>query len=341
MSVSIPNGMEFYIVRNTRNLRYLLFQFPTGWNSTKIMGLLEKTEVEFQFPTGWNSTKINYLIRKSNVVSIPNGMEFYKIQKIKFHLYQYSFNSQRDGILLDKATNTCKPCGFQFPTGWNSTLLLLLHFRRHPVSIPNGMEFYKTLAFEVCKNACFNSQRDGILLKEKAGSKKINTSFNSQRDGILPIGGCRSNPPMGFQFPTGWNSTLFESAEFLSKVSFQFPTGWNSTFWRGELRQQARVSIPNGMEFYSGRKNSFDPIVRFQFPTGWNSTLDLCREVVKSLFCFNSQRDGILLAILILFGIILVRFQFPTGWNSTIIIRQKALRVWEFQFPTGWNSTRT
>ena len=56
MSVSIPNGMEFYIVRNTRNLRYLLFQFPTGWNSTKIMGLLEKTEVEFQFPTGWNST---------------------------------------------------------------------------------------------------------------------------------------------------------------------------------------------------------------------------------------------------------------------------------------------
>ena len=31
---------------------------------------------------------------------------------------------------------------FQFPTGWNSTLLVIDTRRKIPVSIPNGMEFY-------------------------------------------------------------------------------------------------------------------------------------------------------------------------------------------------------
>ena len=33
------------------------------------------------------------------------------------------------------------------------------------VSIPNGMEFYSQLYVKRIKTACFNSQRDGILLK--------------------------------------------------------------------------------------------------------------------------------------------------------------------------------
>ena len=33
--VSIPNGMEFYRFLPIRPNRWNLFQFPTGWNSTK------------------------------------------------------------------------------------------------------------------------------------------------------------------------------------------------------------------------------------------------------------------------------------------------------------------
>ena len=55
---------------------------------------------------------------------------------------------------------------FQFPTGWNSTT-----------------EFLAANADEIC----FNSQRDGILQKEKRGIYNV---------------------PYKFQFPTGWNSTL-------------------------------------------------------------------------------------------------------------------------------------
>ena len=77
----------------------------------------------FQFPTGWNSTR---------------PFE-------RFIKEQGSFNSQRDGILL-----------------FYSTAGVKMRF----VSIPNGMEFYRT-----------------SYLKEQIESK--------------------------FQFPTGWNSTLF------------------------------------------------------------------------------------------------------------------------------------
>ena len=36
---------------------------------------------------------------------------------------------------------------FQFPTGWNSTFWGLLVYLHYNVSIPNGMEFYKTAEF--------------------------------------------------------------------------------------------------------------------------------------------------------------------------------------------------
>ena len=53
--VSIPNGMEFYIILQKLSLSVNLFQFPTGWNSTLLP-----------------------LFRVYNFrVSIPNGMEFY------------------------------------------------------------------------------------------------------------------------------------------------------------------------------------------------------------------------------------------------------------------------
>jgi len=34
--VSIPNGMEFYIIIVVLGAIYAVFQFPTGWNSTVV-----------------------------------------------------------------------------------------------------------------------------------------------------------------------------------------------------------------------------------------------------------------------------------------------------------------
>ena len=97
---------------------------------------------EFQFPTGWNSTKNTSKTANIDIVSIPNGMEFY--QKVIFLLERMlkGFNSQRDGILQ--------------------------RYRRRAranlfVSIPNGMEFYYAPLLKDGSPACFNSQRDGIL----------------------------------------------------------------------------------------------------------------------------------------------------------------------------------
>ena len=144
---------------------------------------------------------------------------------------------------------------------------------------------------------------------------------------------------------------------------FQFPTGWNSTLYEGWGDREAfGVSIPNGMEFYLattirdlaralsfnsqrdgilppqaateakagiGFNSQRDGILRdtyaeifpetklFQFPTGWNSTY--------RGFIFWSSRRG---------------FQFPTGWNSTGADEPRSSGENMFQFPTGWNSTQ-
>ena len=96
--------------------------------------------------------------------------------------------------------------------------------------------------------------------------------FNSQRDGILLYYVC---------------------GRLVHEYVFQFPTGWNSTVFLGELYIVFTVSIPNGMEFYAFYHLGVDVLAMFQFPTGWNSTLSsLC--VRLGLCCFNSQRDGIL-----------------------------------------------
>ena len=120
--VSIPNGMEFYTLAKTASLAVPMFQFPTGWNSTKEL-------LKF-------GVKID--------VSIPNGMEFYLNSTILSERSK-CFNSQRDGILqlsfqrrvywkgwvsipngmeFYKASSYLsyrRRSKFQFPTGWNST----------------------------------------------------------------------------------------------------------------------------------------------------------------------------------------------------------------------------
>ena len=139
--------MEFYLSRYAHKHTQSSFQFPTGWNSTKLYcskdisslysfnsqrdGILlftlsrHSAEIkQFQFPTGWNSTFSQPTLERTTV----------------------SFNSQRDGI-LPKHTILKRNFGlFQFPTGWNSTIDKADFPSHGLVSIPNGMEFYPLIS---------------------------------------------------------------------------------------------------------------------------------------------------------------------------------------------------
>ena len=73
-------------------------------------------------PNGMEFYKIaRYMRLRKKDVSIPNGMEFYGISCSFKILFVTRFNSQRDGIL-------------RLAAGLSRTA--------HYVSIPNGMEFY-------------------------------------------------------------------------------------------------------------------------------------------------------------------------------------------------------
>ena len=119
-------------------------------------------------------------------VSIPNGMEFYGfydkgdtivgsfnsqrdgiLPKMCLRLRVFhSFNSQRDGILLLLKAPRLYTKLFQFPTGWNSTMVI--------ISL-------------IILRMSFNSQRDGILHLQNTLEVGAKTRFNSQRDGILLV----------------------------------------------------------------------------------------------------------------------------------------------------------
>ena len=186
IEVSIPNGMEFYGADEPRNGRKNPFQFPTGWNSTNPLSLSNTASYrfnsqrdgilptrgrivdfqrKFQFPTGWNSTEIfPGTPEQRPLVSIPNGMEFYKpviarfdwrrefqfptgwnsTHRLVFNMFCVGgFNSQRDGILLCRLLCYIRNIFVSIPNGME------FYYRSSPylhemttVSIPNGMEFY-------------------------------------------------------------------------------------------------------------------------------------------------------------------------------------------------------
>ena len=140
---------------------------------------------------------------------------------------------------------------FQFPTGWNSTLVPCSTRSLSRVSIPNGMEFYLSTLRCAEWIPCFNSQRDGILRKIGSLIASLVNCFNSQRDGILRLGFGPGVALGAVSIPNGMEFYLCKILGNLHTQPFQFPTGWNST-------------------------NSMYPsqiMALFQFPTGWNSTL--------------------------------------------------------------------
>ena len=317
--------MEFYL-----KLEGIPKEDRAGFNSQRdgilpLKAILTILQITFQFPTGWNSTENLQNMIASAMVSIPNGMEFYAFGYTDQVFAAKSFNSQRDGILHKGIFASIKKALFQFPTGWNSTQLIKQRASRFVVSIPNGMEFYRHVEVRYFSRALrFNSQRDGILPPVSALRVISNFGFNSQRDGILPKVSkkrwktARVSIPNGMEFYAWVDLSPPQSKSFNSQrdgilrssrhstfrnTKFQFPTGWNSTLEWICRRRKAKVSIPNGMEFYA--------------------------PVVIALFAipsFNSQRDGILLRYLAC-ACYFAEFQFPTGWNSTPPIHQ---RLWHF-----------
>ncbi len=96
---------------------------------------------------------------------------------------------------------------------------------------------------------------------------------------------------------------------------FQFPTGWNSTLRPNLAAVRQRVSIPNGMEFYSFLYSSHSGLSCVSIPNGMEFYLGVMAEVGLSEG-FNSQRDGIL-PYRVASPLPRCEFQFPTGWNST------------------------
>ena len=101
----------------------------------------------------------------------------------------------------------------------------------------------------------------------------------------------------------------------LTRVSI--PNGMEFYSLRGvRTARPIKVSIPNRMEFYPiTEREKWQAFKEFQFPTGWNSTLLKMASIITHS-SFNSQRDGILLLASSLCENLPV-FQFPTGWNST------------------------
>ena len=177
-------------------------------------------------------------------------MEFYWIFS-RIWIELCSFNSQRDGILLN----------------FMERLFIAM-----AVSIPNGMEFYTSATKQIPCGYCFNSQRDGILRGQASLKDEKGERFNSQRDGILRDARLVATHihlvsiPNGMEFyklclifrlrRNGFNSQRDgilqdNGVKELTEMLFQFPTGWNSTkeqIWFGLF---IFVSIPNGMEFYA------------------------------------------------------------------------------------------
>ena len=106
ISVSIPNGMEFY--------------FYASMNILLVWGVSIPNRMKF-YPARNESRRLLFQ------VSIPNGMEFYaQIRRIDERKTEFQFPTGWNST--EKSWNEMSVSVFQFPTGWNSTFTEPLRF---------------------------------------------------------------------------------------------------------------------------------------------------------------------------------------------------------------------
>ena len=164
-SVSIPNGMEFY-----QGIIPIVAFGLTCFNSQRDGILLDFLEWIIHHIYCFNSQRdgilldigIDLLVFQPGFNSQRDGI---LLARRALGVYDDDrFNSQRDGILHRslRCIRWDSP-QFQFPTGWNSTLIPLRACSPDRVSIPNGMEFYDLSVNREFIKFSFNSQRDGSL----------------------------------------------------------------------------------------------------------------------------------------------------------------------------------
>ena len=114
-------------------------------------------------------------------------MEFYENDNC-FMVERNCFNSQRDGILRCLITSLSP--GLSFNSQRDGILLLILVAKSNltSVSIPNGMEFYRFRCDRVYtpRDVSIPNGMEFYLADENSDCKDYM-----------------------FQFPTGWNSTIF------------------------------------------------------------------------------------------------------------------------------------
>ena len=171
---------------------------------------------------------------------------------------------------------------FQFPTGWNSTLSRIAFSTSFRVSIPNGMEFYRSRREKLCRLRCvsipngmeFYIYRFKFALAENkfqfptgwnstlrsANIQKYNWRFNSQRDGIL-----RWNHSLKSKIEQRFNSQRDGILRVSDYIYLDGSRGFNS---------QRDGILPEIKLFYTAGQE-------FQFPTGWNSTRERRRKSCK------------------------------------------------------------
>ena len=228
-------------------------------------------------------------------VSIPNGMEFYPRRRW-LGCRCLGFNSQRDGILHYLIRVVVRVISVSIPNGMEFYRKFLLGIvRNFSVSIPNGMEFYFSFEIQLARYSEFQFPTGWNSTWVSVGAGASSECFNSQRDGILLKFRKQERQHRKFQFPTGWNSTssflslrctkssfnsqrdgiLRNGVPLLKDIPICFNSQRDGILPRCMVYRRAtdKVSIPNGMEFYRILKTSYG----------------------DADYCFNSQRDGILL----------------------------------------------
>ena len=155
--------------------------------------------------------------------------------KVISWLSEKSFNSQRDGILQQEQHIKYIQEKFQFPTGWNST-----GQRKSETSIRRGFNSQRdgilrwAIFGSTASLSRFNSQRDGILPRRGACERRSEIvsipngmEFYERSRGRSLLWSKPVSIPNGMEFYRGARFSL------LPCQLFQFPTGWNSTVWSG------------------------------------------------------------------------------------------------------------
>ena len=126
-------------------IRWLEFQFPTGWNST-FFGRLYIEIILASFNSQRDGILPMRATRSKRISIVRFNSQRDGILlclNVPLRIFPIGFNSQRDGILHYRHDLSWRRRQFQFPTGWNSTSVRCSRWACSPaVSIPNGMEFY-------------------------------------------------------------------------------------------------------------------------------------------------------------------------------------------------------